>query len=359
MTNPIIQEDLAAIRAQINPENFADSTILLTGCAGFLGYYKLQFLTHYASELGIRRIIGLDNFKLGRPEWLSEMCDTQSDILELQTFDIATDSLDTVAGADAVTHVIHMASIASPMFYRQFPVETVDGNIWGLRRLLDFYKNSDALRGLLFFSSSEIYGDPDADQIPTPESYRGNVACVGPRACYDESKRFGETLCYIFAKTHDMPITVARPFNNFGPGMRIGDKRLPADLANCILEQRDIVIHSDGRPTRTFCYISDAIAGYFKCLQYGKFDSFNIGIETPEISVRELAAIYQSASQEIFDFKPQITFVESEDKEYLVDNPNRRCPDITKARDLLRYDPSVKVEDGVRRYLQFLRHEKG
>jgi UDP-glucuronate decarboxylase len=251
-----------------------------------------------------------------------------------------------------------MASIASPSFYRQYPLETMDANIWGLRRLLDFYRGSINLEGLLFFSSSEIYGDPDPTHIPTPEDYRGNVACVGPRACYDESKRFGETLCQVFAKKNNMPITVARPFNNYGPGMRLGDKRLPADFATCILNGSDIVILSDGSPTRTFCYISDAVVGYFLCLLHGKFDSFNIGIDKPEISVRQLAEIYKTVGQALMGYEGSVKYEPSNDSEYLTDNPNRRCPVIDKARKILGYAPQVMVEEGVRRYLQFLSQQK-
>ncbi|MGY4473567.1 nucleoside-diphosphate-sugar epimerase [Bradyrhizobium sp. USDA 3364] len=250
-----------------------------------------------------------------------------------------------------------MASIASPTFYRQYPVETIDANIWGLRRLLEFYRGSDRLKGLLFFSSSEIYGDPAKAAIPTDEEYRGNVACLGPRACYDESKRFGETMCYVFSKTYGMPITVARPFNNYGPGMRIDDRRLPADFARCVINRRDIVILSDGSPTRTFCYISDAITGYLLCLLHGKYDYFNIGVDRPEISVHGLAEIYQQASLELFGRRGAVVFERSLDAEYLVDNPIRRRPAIKKARDILGYSPKILVNEGVRRYLSFLHDE--
>jgi UDP-glucuronate decarboxylase len=248
--------------------------------------------------------------------------------------------------------------VASPTFYRKHPVETIDANIWGLRSLLDVYRERGTLKGLLFFSSSEIYGDPDPQFIPTGEEYHGNVSCHGPRACYDESKRFGETLCWVYAKQFGMPITVARPFNNYGPGMRIEDRRLPADFAKCVLENRDIVVLSDGTPTRTFCYVSDAVIGYFLCLSYGKYDYFNIGTDKPEITVRELAGIYQSVGRERLAYSGNIHFQVSSDPDYMTDNPNRRCPIIRKAETLLGYHPTVPVNEGVRRYLEFLKYEK-
>lgn len=333
------------------------ATVVVTGCAGFLGYYFMQYFFRYSGELGIRKVIGLDTFLLGKPAWVMEMTDKSPASFSVQSFDISRDSLASIEGAADARFVIHGASIASPVFYRKYPVETIDANIWGLRQLLEFYKASKSLEGLLFFSSSEIYGDPDPAFIPTDEEYRGNVACYGPRACYDESKRFGETLCYVFAKTHGMPITVARPFNNYGPGMNVHDTRLPADFAKCILEQRDITMLSDGSPTRTFCYIADAIIGYFLCLLHGEYDYFNIGMDKPEITVRQLAEIYRAAGAEIFGYSGKVSFAQSEDPEYLTDNPNRRCPVIRKARETLGYDPSVHVEEGVRRYLHFLREE--
>ncbi|XSC42733.1 NAD-dependent epimerase/dehydratase family protein [Bradyrhizobium sp. RDT10] len=154
-----------------------------------------------------------------------------------------------------------------------------------------------------------------------------------------------------------MPVTVARPFNNYGPGMRIDDRRLPADFARCVINREDIVIFSDGSPTRTFCYVSDAITGYILCLLHGKYDYFNIGIDGPEISVHNLAEIYQQASLEVFGRRGAVVFERSSDSEYLVDNPNRRRPVIKKARHILGYAPKVLVNEGVRRYLSFLRDE--
>lgn len=248
------------------------------------------------------------------------------------------------------------ASIASPSFYRKYPIETLDANIWGLRRLLDFYCEKN-IRGFAFYSSSEIYGDPTPENIPTPETYRGNVDCQGPRACYDEAKRFGETMCYLFHQKYNMPITIIRPFNNYGPGMRLNDARVPADFANAVRQNQDIVMFSDGSPTRTFCYITDAITGYLKCIAHAAdgFEAFNIGMDKPEISIRRLAEIYAESGKEIFGYTGKVTLAASEDAEYLRNNPNRRCPAIDKARRLLCYNPQVDVEQGVRYFLEYVK----
>jgi UDP-glucuronate decarboxylase len=356
--NPVVERDLERIHATIgSTDKFRDATVVITGAAGFLGFYLTQYLVRTADALGLRRVIAMDTFQFERPRWLEQLANDASRVLDVRAFDISRDGLEAVPGASDAAFVIHAASIASPTFYRQHPVVTIDANIWGLRRLLDHYRESRTIRGLLFFSSSEIYGDPTPDAIPTSEEYRGNVSCVGPRACYDESKRFGETLCYVFAKTYGLPITIARPFNNFGPGMRLGDRRLPADLAQAVVNGRDILIHSDGTPTRTYCYVADAVTGYLSCLLHGQFDYFNIGTDRPEIAVSAFADLYAAAGREVLGYRGDIRFERSTDQEYLTDNPNRRCPVIDKARRLLGYEPLVDVGEGVRRHLEYLKYE--
>jgi UDP-glucuronate decarboxylase len=356
MINPIVAEDLRCIHAEIGNRKKLNGTVVITGCAGFLGYYFLQYLVRFADQLGVHKVIGLDTFLLGKPRWLHELAAEFPDVLSSRKFDLSRCGIEIIDGVAAANFVIHMASIASPTFYRHHPLETIAGNVWGLRRLLDYFKESTTLQGFLFFSSSEIYGDPEPAAIPTNEEYRGNVSCIGPRACYDESKRFGETLCYVFAKKYAMPITIARPFNNYGPGMRLDDRRLPADFAKSVVEGRDIVILSNGSPTRTFCYVSDAIVGYLQCLLHGGFDYFNIGIERPEIKICELGDLYRRAGREIFGYGGYVRYEKSSDAEYLTDNPKRRCPDISKARRILNYSPKIYVDEGVRRYLKFLKY---
>lgn len=353
-TSDIVKGDLAQIHAALGPRvsAFRGQGVVITGAAGFLGFYLTCFFATYAEVLGLRRLIVLDNFQLGKPDWLAAL--SGHDMVDIHHFDVARDDIGSIPQALDAAFVIHAASIASPTFYRRFPVETIDANIWGLRRLLDAYRNRSSLRGFLFFSSSEIYGDPEPQFIPTAEDYRGRVSCHGPRACYDESKRFGETLCWVYAHEFGMPITVARPFNNYGPGMRVDDRRVPADFAQAVLAGQDILILSDGSPMRTFCYIADAIAGYLLCLLHGRYDYFNIGTAEPEISVRGFAEIYREAAAEVLGYAGAVTFQASSDPAYLTDNPNRRCPDIAKARAMLGYDPIVPVEAGVRRYLRFL-----
>jgi UDP-glucuronate decarboxylase len=208
------------------------------------------------------------------------------------------------------------------------------------------------IAGFLFYSTSEIYGDPTPENIPTPETYRGNVSCTGPRACYDESKRYGETLCVNFAQQYGLPIKTARPFNNYGPGLKISDRRVLPDFARDVLSNRDIIMFSDGSPSRTFCYIADAIVGYYKILVKGRVgEAYNIGAEAPEISIGNLAERVAQVARELFGYTGKVVHQQSAERDYLVDNPNRRCPVIDKARVHLGYEPSISIDEGLRRSL--------
>ena len=252
-------------------------------------------------------------------------------------------------------YIIHAASIASPTYYRKYPIETMDANVHGLRYLLEYCLHktkTSPVEGFLFYSTSEIYGDPTPGNIPTQESYRGNVSCTGPRACYDESKRYGETLCVNFAQQYELPIKIARPFNNYGPGLKITDRRVLPDFARDVLNDRNIVMLSDGSPSRTFCYVADAIVGYYKILMKGQAgEAYNIGVETPEISMADLAERVAELARELFNYQGRVVRQVSMDKDYLIDNPNRRCPIIAKARNHLGYNPNISIDEGLKRSL--------
>ena len=349
----IVAEDLADIGERLSAEfdRMAGKRLLIVGGAGFLGYYLVQAPLAW-NKTGRGKPIDVtvyDNWIRGKPDWIKAL---ESDPhLTLKTHDI-TNPMPTDAGD--FDYIIHAASIASPIYYRLHPIETMDANVNGLRYLLDYMlKQKTAgkpLSGFLFYSTSEIYGDPTPENIPTPETYRGNVSCTGPRACYDESKRYGETLCVNFARQYDLPITIARPFNNYGPGLKISDRRVLPDFARDVFSGRDIVMLSDGAPTRTFCYIADAIVGYYKVLVIGKpGESYNVGTDAAEVSMARLAEEVVSVAARLYGYTGRVVRQVSSDKEYLTDNPNRRCPVIDKARTQLGYEPKVHFEQGLER----------
>ena len=322
--------------------------LLVSGGAGFLGYYLVSTVAAWNRRVGSGETIELtvwDTFARGVPPWLETV--SAEPHVTVEERDVSRP----IEGELELDFVVHAAGIASPTFYRRFPIETIDANVTGLRRLLDHCRGRE-LGGVLFFSSSEIYGDPVPEAIPTREDYRGNVSCTGPRACYDESKRFGETLCVNFARSHGVPVTIVRPFNNYGPGLRIDDRRVIPDFARDVVEGRDVVLLSDGSPTRTFCYVADAVCGYYAALVHGRRgEAYNVGVEEPEISIGDLAERMAAIGREVLGYEGRVVRRESDDPEYLVDNPSRRRPDIAKARRELGYAPEVPLDEGLRRSL--------
>ncbi len=352
----VIQNDLDYICGNLTEElgMIAGRKLLITGGAGFLGYYMVQAVVHWNhnSDRGNAvRLTVLDNYFRGVPEWLVGL--EGHEHLRLMKCSIIDPLPDEFEDYDSI---IHAAGIASPIYYRMHPIETMDANVHGLRQLLDYCvarkEKGNPVGSFLFFSTSEIYGDPPPESIPTPETYRGNVSCTGPRACYDESKRFGETLCVNFAQVHDLTVSVARPFNNYGPGLKITDGRVLSDFARDVFEGRDIVMKSDGSPRRTFCYAADAVVGYFKVLLRGRSgEAYNIGVESAEISMRELADRVVTIAADRFGYEGKVVSQSSAHTDYLVDNPNRRCPMIDKARSEIGYDPQIGFEEGLERSL--------
>lgn len=357
----LLARDLDYICGNLREEfgRMAGSTLLITGGAGFLGYYLVLAAVHFnrtAARGQPIRITVWDNFARGEPQWLRELGGEPN--LRVQRCDLI----------EPLPHdmpefrwIIHAAGIASPPVYRKYPLKTIDANINGLRNLLDYsvraQERGRPVEGFLFYSSSEIYGDPDPRWIPTPEDYRGNVSCTGPRACYDESKRFGETLCVVYAQQHGIATRMARPFNNYGPGLKITDRRVIPDFARDILAGRDIVMYSDGSPMRTFCYSADAITGYYKVLVRGRNgEPYNIGTAGPEISMAELAQRITSVAHDTLGYGGRVVHQANQEAAYLVDNPSRRCPDVSKARAELGYEPTIAVDEGLARTLNWYVH---
>jgi UDP-glucuronate decarboxylase len=359
----LLNRDLNYICANLKEEfgRMAGGSLLITGGAGFLGYYLVHAALHFNRHEGRSqpiRVTVWDSFIRGAPTWLSALSGTAHLVVERR--DLIEPLPQPMPDFD---WIIHAAGIASPPFYRKHPIKTIDANINGLRSLLDYaVRQADrgkALRGFLFYSSSEIYGDPAPDSIPTPEHYRGLVSCTGPRACYDESKRFGETLCVVFAQEHGLPTKMARPFNNYGPGLKVTDRRVIPDFVREVLAGNDIVMFSDGTPTRTFCYSADAITGYYKVLVRGHAgEPYNIGVEKPEISMAALAQKVIDLSGPMFGYRGKLVRRAAPESNYLVDNPNRRCPDLAKSRAHLDYAPSILIDEGLERTLMWYHHNR-
>ena len=206
----------------------------------------------------------------------------------------------------------------------------------------------------MLLSTSEIYGDPEPAHVPTPETYPGLVSSTGPRACYDESKRFAETLAVTYFRTYGTPVRIVRPFNVYGPGLRHDDGRVVPSLVDDARRGRDLVLHSDGRPRRSFCYVTDFIVSLLRVIARGvDGEAYNVGDDREEISMRELADRIRAVTKA----PGRVVVRASTDPDYLTDNPQRRCPDLTKLRALGGSMPCVSLEEGLARYVRWLAAE--
>jgi UDP-glucuronate decarboxylase len=238
------------------------------------------------------------------------------------------------------------------VYYQQYPLETIESAVVGAKNLLELSRKHE-LQGFLLFSSSEIYGDPDPRAIPTPETYCGNVSSIGPRSCYDESKRLAETLSLIYQQRLGVPVRIVRPFNIYGPGMKPDDRRVVPMFALKTLAGDTLPVHGVGHQTRTFCYITDAIAGFLKVLLSGATGGvYNVGNDDTEISMRDLARLFV----ELSDSGARVETIPYPDS-YPAGEPQRRCPDLTKIRAELQYAPAVPLREGLRRFLSWARAE--
>lgn len=344
MTEFILRSDIDEIchRLPTQVQDFSGKTVLLTGGRGFLGRYFMEIFSRLNETVLAEpvKLVVLDNLitagKVGADVTLSDGI----------TF-IKHDVTATYEWDGPLDYVIHAAGIASPYYYRAYPLPTLEVAITGTRKMLELADAHDAR--FIFFSSSEIYGDPDPKHVPMSESYRGNVSCQGPRACYDESKRVGETLCYIFHTTNGTNTNTIRPFNVFGPGMQETDYRMLPNFASRIKAGQPLNIYGSGDQTRTFCYITDAMVGFLLVILKGvPGEAYNIGKSEPEISVLDMVNRIDALSSHRIAYN----IIEYPDS-YPADEPNRRAPDIRKARLQLGFEPSVRLDEGLKRFFDW------
>jgi len=350
MMHPVIRQDIQRIAKTIRKEArvLEGKTLLISGGAGFLGRYIIGSI-HYLNIKFFRkpcRIICVDNFITGTKQRL--FADSDSGDIKIIEHDITKPLHIT----DSVHYIIHAAGLASPVYYKKYPIQTIEAAIFGAKNLLELAR-AKKVKGFLFFSSSEIYGDPDPNFIPTPETYRGNVSCIGSRACYDESKRLGETLCMVYYDMYGVPVNIVRPFNVFGPGMRPDDYRVIPMFLSRALAGKPLPVHDEGNQTRTFCYIADAVVGFMKVLlSPKKGEVYNVGNDENEINMMSLAQVVS----EFFKNKIAINKIDYP-ATYPKDEPRRRAPDLTKIRTHLSYKPEVNLQQGLQRTIRWFRSE--
>ena len=306
--------------------------LLITGGAGFIGSHLCERLTAEGQD-----VLCVDDFITGSMANIEPL--QASDRFRLIRHDI-TRPLEIDGALDAV---LHFASPASPIDYLKYPIPTLKVGALGTHNALGIAKAKRAR--FLLASTSEVYGDPLVN--PQPESYWGNVNCIGPRGVYDEAKRFAEAITMAYHRAHGVDTRIARIFNTHGPRMRQDDGRVVPTLAGQALRGEPLTLFGDGSQTRSFCYIDDLVDGLLALLETDVRDPVNLG-NPHEMTVRELAehVLRLTGSKSPIVFKPLPQ-----------DDPKVRRPDITRAERLLRWKPRVELDAGLRRTIDWLRGE--
>lgn len=302
--------------------------ILVAGGAGFLGSHLCERLI----EMG-HRVVCLDNFQTGDRANLARVMRLGS--FELLEADIV-EPLPARLTRRRFDRIYNLACAASPPLYQADPEHTMLTSVLGTQRLLRLAADTGAR--LLLSSTSEVYGDPDFH--PQPESYRGNVSCTGPRACYDEGKRAAETLCFDYDRMGRAEVRVARIFNTYGPRLSASDGRVVSNIVSQALAGDDITVFGDGSQTRSFCYVADLVDGLIRLMEHQGDQPGPINLGNPtERTILELVelvlAITGSASEVVYRPLPE-------------DDPRRRRPDIGKAAALLDWRPRTSLLEGLR-----------
>lgn len=343
----IVTQDAEEVsrRAASALTQLAGRTIVIAGAAGFLPSHLVDAVAYANDNLLDKpcKMICLDNFVTGSPDRLAHLRG-RADVV-LRRSDVSKG----VELDETVDYVVHAASIASPTWYRRFPLETIDVNVGGTRHLLDLALERGTV-GLLYLSSSEVYGDPPPERVPTSEDYWGHVSPTGPRAPYDESKRLAETLCTTYHRVHDLPVVIVRPFNVYGPRLRLDDGRVVPDFLGDALAGRPIVVRSDGRVTRSFCYSADFVSAALLLLVEGApGEAYNVGNDA-EVTITELAEAVADLAGGV-----DIHYEASDDPAYLVDNPSRRAPDLKKTKATIPWEPVVALRTGLEKTLSYYR----
>jgi len=303
--------------------------VVITGAAGFIGSHLSETLL----DRGFT-VVGIDNLLTGDLANIAHLRDRDFQFIRHDV----TNYIDVDGPVD---YVLHWASPASPIDYLELPIQTLKVGSLGTHKALGLAKAKGAT--FVIASTSEVYGDPL--EHPQKESYWGNVNPIGPRGVYDEAKRFAEAMTVAYRRFHKVDTKIVRIFNTYGPRMRIRDGRaVPAFISQALLNE-DVTVFGDGRQTRSFCYITDLVDGIIKLMLSAENDPINIG-NPQEMTVEQIARliIEMTGSKSRIVYKPLPT-----------DDPKVRQPDITRARTLLNWEPTVSLEQGLGRTIEYFR----
>jgi dTDP-glucose 4,6-dehydratase len=305
---------------------------VITGGAGFLGSHLCDYLVERDWK-----VLAIDNFVTGSDDNLKHLAGNP--LFRMVHHDV-TQYIDVPGPVD---YVLHFASPASPVDYLKLRIQTLKAGALGTHNTLGLALEKKAK--YLLASTSECYGDPLVS--PQPETYWGNVNPIGPRGVYDEAKRFAEAIVMAYHRAHSVDTRIVRIFNTYGPRMRLNDGRALPNFVHQALAGMPITVHGTGKQTRSFCYVSDLVEGIYGLMASDEHEPVNIG-NPHEITILEFAerirALLGVSTPIVFEPLPQ-------------DDPQRRCPDISKARRLLHWEPKIPLEEGLRLTLEFFKKQ--
>jgi nucleoside-diphosphate-sugar epimerase len=308
--------------------------VVVTGGAGFIGSHLCEYLLGKGFK-----VTCLDNLITGSEKNIEHLKENKN--FRFENIDVSKGWTE----ESKVDCIFHLASPASPVDYQNFPEETALVNSIGTIGILNRARDYGAK--FLLASTSEIYGDPEVH--PQKENYFGNVNTVGPRSCYDESKRFAETMTYVYLNKYGIDARIVRIFNTYGPKMQKDDGRVISNFVNQALQGDSLFIDGDGRQTRSFCYVTDMVEGLFKAMfsENTSGEVFNLG-NPDEYKIKDLAEkiikLTDSDSEIVYSGK------------FRRDDPMRRQPDITKAKDILAWEPKVDVDEGLKKTIEYYKN---
>jgi dTDP-glucose 4,6-dehydratase len=305
--------------------------ILVAGGAGFIGSHLCASLLKLNHQ-----VFCLDNLITGREENIAEL-------KENRQFIFIKEDICSLTFSQKIDYIFNLASPASPVDYQKYPIETLLVNSLGTKNLLQLALKNQA--AFLLASTSEVYGDPA--EHPQKEDYWGNVNPIGPRSCYDEAKRFAEALTMAYFRKHQTKIRIVRIFNTYGPKMKRNDGRVVSNFINQALIQKPLTVYGQGQQTRSFCYVSDMVDGLIKIMFSDQTVGQVINLGNPDerqiIEFAKLIKILTKSSSEIkYENLPE-------------DDPARRCPDITRARKIVNWEPKIKLEDGLNQTISYFK----
>ncbi|MBN9299409.1 MAG: NAD-dependent epimerase/dehydratase family protein [Filimonas sp.] len=342
----IIHEDVEKVIAGMSGwERFRNKVVLISGASGFLPAYMVEVLMHLNSayNMNVKVIALVRNIDKAHKRFEHFLSNA---LLQIEQHDVCLP----YSTQEKIDFIVHAASQASPKFYGVDPVGTLNANVLGTNNLLTLAKEHKVEK-FLYFSSSEVYGQLTPDKIPTKETEYGYIDPMNVRACYGESKRMGETMCVSWSHQFGVPVSIVRPFHTYGPGMDLNDGRVYADFIADIVNNRNIVMKSDGSAIRAFCYVGDAAAAFFTVLLNGENQAaYNVGNAYGEISILELAerlvALFPAKRLSV------IKKADSEDnKGYINSLVSRIVPSMEKIT-MLGWMPQTGIEEGFSRTIK-------